>query len=527
MFVLASLGAALGAAPPQPPPVLETNLLVFPNKAKGAGQPPSASDFRATVGKVEYEVRSVIPAAGSPDLKTVVVFDLASVPPDYQPCFIQQARAVAPALRRMNNVTLFVVSWEWTRFHKPFGYGPREMYEYFLPEPKPTNEDECVPLKSPLPQLNSGWTRGWRERERADPRFLLYAYGDPAYSELATIRSFRGIAEFFQTQRGPVRVLWIGQRFGWVHPKYYTLPTSPDDTNVLAGWDPVSPEEPGPTPDAAFLWLDAFTRAGISFWPVVWLGGESEQAQGPKSALKEASEIAQRLGGQANLCQADLADCLEGPLVTSGRGWIVRVAGPKVGWPDSWAARCLHLWYQPDPGVLDFRRAFVRLAKKPQVPPPTIRASAWPTRDVLIWHSVAPRVPLFDSVWLNSEAGCDTGTAGGAKKYAMTALVPDAVVRGLQAYVEVLSVGPGTPEKQLSKRQERAFVLGDDLQLHTRPAPQLLRETGQGSAEICVELPSKRRTHGSYRIVLFNPTAGWAGVGVLPTADVVEYLQRH
>jgi hypothetical protein len=109
LFLAASAGSLMMGAPPAPKPMLETSFVVFPNNpVAGAGEVPRASDFRATVGRVEYEVRSVTAAAGSSDLKTAIVFDLASIPPDYQPCLIQQARAMAPELRRRRNVALFV-----------------------------------------------------------------------------------------------------------------------------------------------------------------------------------------------------------------------------------------------------------------------------------------------------------------------------------------------------------------------------------------------------------------------------------
>jgi hypothetical protein len=142
------------------------------------------------------------------------------------------------------------------------------------------------------------------------------------------------------------------------------------------------------------------------------------------------------------------------------------------------------------------------------------------------WHTVAPSVPLFDSVWLSGKPGCGAGPGRETKKYATTELVPDAFVQDgvvkLRTYVEVLSVSPGPPDKKLSAQQERAAVLGEHTQLHTRSAPELLRETGQGTAEICVDLPPTSLTDGSYRIIVFNPKTGWAGVGVLPVADVVQ-----
>jgi hypothetical protein len=481
--------------------------LVFPKKALGAGQLPSASDFRATVGKLEYEVRSVRPAAGSPDLKTIVVFDLASVPQDYQPCLIQQARAMAPALRRMGNVALFVVSFEWTEFHKPIRYAPGEMYEYFLPEPNAPAKDECA--SPPPPGERFGVLNAKSERARTNQAFPD-AWED-VYGGLATCQSFRGLAEALQNERGPIRVFWIGQSFGWIYRGVARTRNSYD--NVLRGTEPWELDY---SPNAAYWWLDAFTRAGISFWPIVWLDGASEKARGPKISRQCASEIAQYLGGQASVCDKDLAGCLQRLLDDSSRAWIVRIAGPEVDLPVQYTAETLRIWYGPDPKVLDIKRPFARL-EKPR---------ARPTGGIG-YRTTVPAVPLFDSAWLARKVGCDAGPAGGAKQYAMTAAVPDTVVRGVKTYVEVLSVSPGPPEKKLTDKQYRAAVLGEPMQLHTRLAPEVLRETGQGTAEICIDLPPTTLTDGSYRVVVFNPAAGWAGVSVLPVADVVEHLEQH
>ena len=91
-------------------------------------------------------------------------------------------------------------------------------------------------------------------------------------------------------------------------------------------------------------------------------------------------------------------------------------------------------------------------------------------------------------------------------------VVPDAMMRGLRTYVDVRGVSPEPSDKKLSEH----------MQSRARSAPQLLRETGQGTAEICVDLPSTSRTDGSYRVIVFNPGAGWAGVGVVPVAGVVR-----
>ncbi len=501
-----SAGALLISAPPSTKPILETEFLVIPNRAfVGSGVLPQASDFRATVGKEELQVRSVTPAAGSPDLKTIVVFDLASVPPDYQPCFIQQVKALAPDLRRISNVALYVVSYECTELHGAFGHGPGEEYEYFLPDPNANGKDMCASLPPPRPAW--GWPRGWSERAKNDPNFRFQSQDTSVLGGgLATIRSFRGLAEALESMSGPVRVLWVGQRFEWVRPGYandeYTY------GRVLAGKLSL---EPGWTPNAACDWLDAFTRSGISFWPVMWLDGESVQGQGPKRSLEWASEIAKYLGGQATVCERDVAACLNNILDTTSHGLVVRIAGPEVGWPDRYTPQQLRLWYEPDSAVLDAQRPFVRLAM------PIVHSAG-----ILIWHTLPPVTPLFDSVWLKGKAGCSQGAAGPVTKYEMAALVPDAVANGLQSYVEVLGLSPGAPEKKLSSDQERAAVLGDHMRLRVRGGPEVLKEIGQGTTEVCVELPAPGPTDKSYRVILFNREAGWAGVGVLSAADVLR-----
>lgn len=465
-----------------PEAILETRFLILPNKpVTGVGAVPPASDFRATVGNKKFEVRAVTRAADSSDLKTVIVFDLASIPRDGQLRLVDQARAMEPGLRRMRNVSLFVVSYEWTEFHNAFGTAG-EQYEYFLPEPGSAAGDRGAPPPSPRPE------------------FLKWTEGQAVYGP--SIQSFRGLARVLQNGRGPIRVLWIGQDFGWVHP---------DRQYIVGGRSPFY------APNAAFGRLDAFTQAGIDFWPIVWLDGLSEQAEGPRRNLKQAWDLAQYLGGEASVCSTDLAACLKSVLERSMHGWIIRIAGPPVDWTGD-SAQVLNLWYAPDRSVLDLTRPFVRL-EKPRL---KLERRQPGVRLVPIWREVAPAVPLFDSVALLGKPGCGAVKGSATEKLAMTAIVPDAVVRGLQTYVEVLSVSSGPAETKLSAQQRRAAMLSQHLQFRTRSAPELVRETGQGTAEVCVDLPPTSQIDWSYWIILFNPEAGWAGVGFLPVADVVR-----
>jgi hypothetical protein len=496
---LVSAGLAVTCAE-TPKPILETSLLAFPNQVTGAARVPSVPELRATVGKVEYEVRSVTPAAGSADLRTVVVLDLSSIPLENQPCLIQKAREMLPAFRRMTNFSLLVVSDEWTEFHKPIRYAPGEMYEYFLPDPNVSTKDRCAPASSSPQSKRRPLSR--EKQMQTNPGFR----GAGAYGGLAARQSFRGLAEALQSERGPVRVFWIGQAFGWIHP--WTVSNRYEYDRVLQGLDS---SEIAYSPNAAYWWLDAFIRPGISFWPIVWLNGANRQAKGIKYAEQYASEIAQYLGGRARVCNRNIARCLQKQMDASSRGWIVRIAGPPVALPVRYTAATLRLWYGPDPGVLDFKRPFARLEKPGARPGGSIG-----------YRTAMPAMPLFDSTWLPGKAGCGTGSAKETRPYAMTAVVPEAQVRGIRKYVEVLSVSPGPPEKKLTDEQERAAVLGEPMQLHLRTAPELVRTTGRGTAEVCVELPPMDDANGSYRIVLFNPETGWAGVGVLPAADVLR-----
>ena len=303
-----------------------------------------------------------------------------------------------------------------------------------------------------------------------------------------SLESFRGLAEVLRGEQGPLRVLWIGRSFAWAAPPY--RPADP-----LAG----TPPQAQIPFDSPFALLDAFTQAGVDLWPMVWLDGQHEPDQNLRLDLHPASDLARYLGGQANVCVSDLAGCLKSALEASSHdAWIIRIAGPQVDWTNG-AAKLLHLWYAPNRAVLDLKRPFVRLNQP----------KAWTLKRrvglkrLLPLRGTPPSVPLFDSMSLPGKAGCDAGTGSELPKPAMTAIVPDAFVPGLRAHVE---------------------ALGEQTQFRTRstPKPVLLRETGQGAAEICVDLPSTSQTNANYRIVVFNPEAGWAGVGFLPVADVLR-----
>jgi hypothetical protein len=464
-------GTVTGLALAAPKRILETSFLVLPNEPAGVvGEVPPASDFRAMAGNVEFEVRSATRAG---DLKTIVVFDLASIAREGLAALIDQARAMQPELRQMRNVSLFVVSTEWTQFHKTFEFGPGQTYEYFLPETESAAGDRAGPPLSPgqLPWAAQG---GF------------------------SLDSFRGLAEILRSERGPVRVLWIGQNFGWVTPPHHAA-----DRFARTPWQEQDVLERKVPFYSAFAPLDAFTQAGADFWPIVWLSGLSGPDRNFRSDLKQASDIAQYLGGEANTCSGDLAGCLKSVLKKSSRdGWIIRIAGPPVDWTND-TAKLLHVWYAPNRAVLDLKRPFVRL-KQPKVWVLERRVGA---KRVPTIPGTAPPVPLFDSIDLSGRAGCGVSKGSETEKLEMTAIVPDAFVPGLRAQVE---------------------VIGEQMELHNRstPKPVLVRETWQGAAEMCVDLPPTSQTKALYRIVVFNPEAGWAGVGFLPVSDVIHNRSR-
>ncbi|MFN7995843.1 MAG: hypothetical protein U0Q18_19685 [Bryobacteraceae bacterium] len=415
------------------------------------------------------------------DVRTVVVFDIGSVDPQQQDCFIQQAKVLARRLRTMSNVASSVVSYEWTEFHRPFNPGSGPVYEYFLPAPHPTNQ--CT--SGQWPDHYFWWDFGW---------------GGDAPSR----QSFRGLAEALQNQRGPVRVLWFGQDYGWIYP---VAAGNLDQYNEVV--EGRSWAEPYYTPNPAYLWLDAITAAGIGYWPVVWLDGRSERAKDSRLNLKYASELARYLGEEAAFCSSDLTTCFQDFINRSDRGWVVTVSGPPVDWPPAPAVKHLRIWYEPDPNRLDVKRPYVRFAE------PTVKSHT-----ILAWRTRTPAAPLFDATFLPTKPDC--GMPGGqlAQKHAIAALVPQSALDGLQSYVEVLKVSPQTAKGKLTREQERGAILGEHMQLHARNAPTFLRAVDSERAAVCVELPQIAPADGAYRVIVFNPGSGWAGVSVIPASEV-------
>ncbi|MFN7999078.1 MAG: hypothetical protein U0Q18_35985 [Bryobacteraceae bacterium] len=417
----------------------------------------------------------------SAEVKTVVVFDIGSVDPQQQDCFIQQAKVLSRRLGTMPNVSSFVVSYEWTEFHRPFNPGSGQIYEYFLPEPHP--KEQCTP--GPWPDHYFWWDFGWA-------------------GQAPSRQSFRGLAEALQMQHGPVRVLWLGQFYGWLRAPYaYDLDTYTEVIEGRSQW------EPSYTPNAAYDWLDAVTAAGISYWPMFWLHGRSEQAKGSRLNLKDASELARYLGGEAAFCSSDLTACFDDFVARSDRGWAVTVSGPPVDWPVNPAVKHLRIWYEPDPNLLDVKRPYVRLAK------PLVKSSA-----ILAWRTRIPATPFFDATWLPTKPDCRTPGTAAAQKHAIAALVPVASLDGLQSYVEVLNVSPQTANRKLTREQERGAILGEHMQLHARNAPTFLWAVNKETAAVCVDLPQIAPSTGAYRVIVFNPANGWAGVSVVPASEV-------
>ena len=188
----------------------------------------------------------------------------------------------------------------------------------------------------------------------------------------------------------------------------------------------------------------------------------------------------------------------------------MQVAGPSVEWSDRLALKSIELWYQPDRTVLDVKRPFVLGAKMPVKDP------------ILVGRTTtAPVIPLFDTEWLIGKTGCDSGSGSGERKSAMTALVPASAAGDgkdrMQTFVELLDA-----DSAHGKIDEHMH-----LRVRQPASPSAAGERIPGKVEVCIDLPSPTSAKGSYRVVVFNPKTGWAGVGVLPVADVVEYLQQH
>jgi hypothetical protein len=463
---------------------VETNYFVLPSKAiGGATETPRAADFRATVGKEAYEVRSVSRAADWKDLKTVFVFDLASTAPQLQPCLIAQAKLFAPRLLKEKNVKLYVASSQWTEFHYHFSYGDGLAFDYFLPEPGETTTDPCALLPALNSKLKSDFKAPWS------------AASEEAWLELA---------EALKAELGPVRVFWIGEKFFesedlWVEPfieKYQIRPIRD--------------------------WVDEFTRAGVNVSPIIWMNGEQEKAK-VTIQQKFASMVAQALWGQVITCDRDLGPCVENALAPSAQGWVVQVAGPAVENKkfETGPPQTIHLWYQPDPEVLDVKRIFLLGAR---IPPERNRPQSWSLTGPLA-------IPLFDTEWLMGKAGCDSGSGSDGRTAAMTALLPTGALSDgadkLQTFVEFVDTDPAESKGGAIKSQARAAANDEHTHLKVRRPvrPSAAGQQVPGKVEVCVDLPSPTSAKGSYRVVVFNPKTGWAGVGVLPVADVVEYLQ--
>ncbi len=263
------------------------------------------------------------------------------------------------------------------------------------------------------------------------------------------------------------------------------------------------------SPNEAYPWIDELTRAGVNLSPISWFNGEKERAK-VVANQKNAAKIAQYLGGQAIACDQDLGPCLESALASSAQGWIMQVAGPAVEWTDRYSLKSLELWYQPDRTVLDVKRTFVLGARMPVKDPIFVGRT-----------TSAPAIPLFDTEWLVGKVGCDAGSGTGARKISMTVLAPaSAAVDGkdrVRTFVELLDA-----DSAHAKVEEHMH-----LKVRQPAGPSVADQQVPGKVEVCVDLPSPTSANGSYRVVVFNPKTGWAGVGVLPAADVLNYQRKE
>jgi hypothetical protein len=209
-------------------------------------------------------------------------------------------------------------------------------------------------------------------------------------------------------------------------------------------------------------------------------------------------------------------------LASSAQGWVVQIAGPAVERTSRYGLESIEVWYQPDRAVLDVKRPFLHGVKMQGDP----RAPSWTATTALA-------VPLFDAESLIGKAGCDGGFGNGGRKAAMTALIPANALGGgmdeLQTFVEFLGTDPSQSNSAPTQRQVRATAIDEHMHLKVRQAAghPFANDKIPGKVEVCVDLPSPTSAKGSYRVVVFNPKTGWAGVGVLSVADVVEYLRQH
>ena len=113
----------------------------------------------------------------------------------------------------------------------------------------------------------------------------------------------------------------------------------------------------------------------------------------------------------------------------------------------------------------------------------------------------------------------------------MTALLPTGALSDgadkLQTFVEFVDTDPAQSNAGATGAQARAAAIGQHVHLKVRQAAgrPFVNEKLPGKVEACVDLPSPTSAKGSYRVVVFNPKTGWAGVGVLPVAEVLS-VQR-
>ena len=484
MQVLALFAASLfglglptpaSAAPPTPTPTVETNLFVLPNKPLGNGilelQP---SDFRATVGKQAYEVRSVTRAADRGNLKTVVVFDLASTAPESRPCLLAQARSIAPRLLALWGASLFVVASESPETRQRFSSVAGATFEYFLPGSRTAETDPCSPLPGEGPKI----------RGKSTSRGV-----------------FQALAQTLSAEAGPVRVLWIGQQFDWFSTRSLGTEIRWDfGEGQSYATDPFTP------PTAAYEWIDELTRAGVSVFPIIWKGTTGGDAR-VMARQRAGDAIARYLGGRASVCSVELGPCVENALETLSRGWIVQIAGPAVERTSSYSLKTLKLWYQQDRAHLEVSRPFL-LAARPQIRIP-----------IALNKTASPLItPLLDAVRLTGRVGCEGVAGSGERKRALTALVPFRALR--ERAGELLSVAEFHAVPPAQSGADRQMV----LEVLRDKSPTAAGEITTGTVAFCVDLPALSSAKGSYRIIVFNPKTSWAGVGILPVADVVAYM---
>ena len=466
LLALVAIGIGSSAMPLGDPKV-STLVLVVPNKPIGNGvDVPAPTDFKAKVGDLPYSVQGVTRASESPTLRTIVVFDLAATAPDSRACLFEQAASIAPRLLE-KNIELIIVTPEIGEVEHRFSVASGAVYEYFLPDERASLSAACsaVASSSHPRQSEIGW-----------------------HSSVRSGHALGGLLAAVKDYAGPIRIFWVGQGFEW----FYAGQVTPMRGEVLHRRDYVRQYYS----NEGYEWMDEITRAGISVSPVSWMNGsiERDRVSGDR---RRARDMADYLGGQYVPCDGGVGTCLENALAVSDHGWVLQINGPAVERTTKFSLSQLEITYSADRSAAALRRPFVLGALPPLKDP------------IFLGRTTDPAVvPLFESEWLTGRPGCEASSSGDGPRRAMTAVVPawtlDQWDSGLQVQVELLD--PSESRRKLTDPHMH-------LKVRRTVGPPVPSARFPGRAEVCVELTPSIAPTGQYRIILFNPKVGWAGVG--------------